>query len=152
MLAVTGLLEFYGSPPAVTITRLAAIAPKGANTITVKSLDGWRVGNQIVIGATYSGQAEDEVFKINAISGNTITLNGTLKYEHYGDANPFTNSQGGKIDMRAAVGLLTRNIRITRGPDPDNWGCRVQVYSYIMNIVNSTKAVPVNGYVYFDGV
>jgi hypothetical protein len=54
--------------------------------------------------------------------------------------------------MRAAVGLLTRNIRITRGPDANNWGCRVQVYSYIMPIVDSTKAVPVNGYVYFDGV
>jgi hypothetical protein len=59
MLAVTGALEFYGSPPNVTWTRLAAIATAGSNTITVQDFVNWNVGNEIVIGATYSGQTED---------------------------------------------------------------------------------------------
>ena len=34
------------------------------------------------------------------------------------------------LDARTAVGLLTRNIKITRGPDANGWGCRVLVYGY----------------------
>jgi hypothetical protein len=62
---------------------------------------------------------------IMSISGNTITLNTSLTFEHYGDPSALTNSNNGIIDMRAAVGLLTRNIKITKGYDPDNWGCRL---------------------------
>jgi hypothetical protein len=92
------------------------------------------------------------VFKITAISGTTITLNGSLVYEHYGDSAPITNVYGGVIDTRAAVGLLTRNIKITRGSDANNWGCRVQVYSYLMKFNTTASPIAVNGRVYFDGV
>jgi hypothetical protein len=106
-----------------------------------------------VIGSTYSGQGEDEVFKITSITNNLITLNGSLLYEHYGAASSVTNGAGGKIDVRAAVGLLTRNIKITRGPDVNNWGCRVQIYSYIMQLADpNLPPVAVSGYAYLDGV
>lgn len=93
------------------------------------------------------------MFTIQSISNNIITLNASLAYEHYGDTAVITNANGGTIDTRAAVGLLTRNIKITRGPDPNNWACRVQVYSYLMQFSNpATPPVPVNGRIYFDGV
>lgn len=34
------------------------------------------------------------------------------------------------LDARSGVGLLTRNIRVSPAPDPNNWGCRVLVYGY----------------------
>lgn len=95
---------------------------------------------------------EDEVFTITAINGNTVTLNGSLAYEHYGAPNLIMSKQNGTIDVRAAVGLLTRNIKITKGADPDNWGCRIQLYSYIMETNSTLPPTPLNGYIIFDGV
>lgn len=45
------------------------------------------------------------------------------------------------------MGLLSRNIKITPGPDPDNWGCRVLVYGY--NEISDDLSIPPtwkNGY------
>jgi len=56
------------------------------------------------------------------------------------------------MDVRSAVGLLTRNIKIMKGPDANNWGCRVLVYSYLEHIKDSDTATPMNGYAIFDGV
>jgi len=76
-----------------------------------------------------------------------------LKYEHYGDPNILKNSKNVVImDVRSAVGLLTRNIKIMKGPDANNWGCRVLVYSYLEHIKDSDTATPMNGYAIFDGV
>jgi hypothetical protein len=83
-------------------------------------------------------------------------LNASLKAEHYGNPNPITNKKGGVIDTRAAVGLLSRNIQILKGPDANGWGCRVQIYSYLQSVVNQTTGkvtlVPINGYAILDGV
>ena len=48
--------------------------------------------------------------------------------------------------MRAAVGHLTRNIKISAAADPNNWGCRVLVYNYL----DGTFAK--RGYVILNGV
>jgi hypothetical protein len=49
--------------------------------------------------------------------------------------------------------MMTRNIKITKGPDANNWGCRVLVYSYLMSFTDPAKPiVPVNGYAVLDGV
>jgi cell migration-inducing and hyaluronan-binding protein len=132
MLAVTGALEFYGKPLTNIWTRLAAIGKVGDTSITVLNATEWNVGNEIVIGATYTGYKEDEVFQITGITGNVLTLNASLIYEHYGDPQAITNSHGGVIDVRAAVGMLSRNIKITKGSTPSDWGCKILVYSYIV--------------------
>jgi hypothetical protein len=59
------------------------------------------------------------------------------------------------MDTRAGVGLLSRNIKISRGPDPDGWGCRVLIYSYIeIPLVITSTYIPKvrNGYAILDGV
>ncbi len=76
-----------------------------------------------------------------------------MKFEHYGASAPITNSYG-VLDTRAGVGLLTRNIKITKGPDANGWGCRVLAYSYpdfnpenpALQLTNRTGAI------IFDGV
>lgn len=84
MLAVTGAFQVYAAPPSVTWTRLKATAAIDATTITVLDSTGWKANDEIVIGSTYDGQGEDEVFKIVSITDKVITLNGTIKNEHYG--------------------------------------------------------------------
>jgi hypothetical protein len=51
---------------------------------------------------------------IAAISGTTITLTTPLLYDHYGALTVTITKDGvGELDMRAGVGHLTRNIRIS---------------------------------------
>lgn len=57
-----------------------------------------------------------------------ITFTPSLKYIHYGST--LTVSQKGlQIDNRAAVGHLTRNIKIQSGNDLI-WGFRILTYGY----------------------
>jgi len=52
-------LQFYGKVINNTWTKLTSIAAQNATTINVISSANWNVGDKIVIGPTYSGQAED---------------------------------------------------------------------------------------------
>lgn len=74
-------------------------------------------------------------------------------HEHYGASNPITNAYG-VLDTRAGVGLLTRNIKITKGADANNWGCRILAYSYSDFNPENPAAGVVNrtGSIIFDGV
>jgi hypothetical protein len=63
-------------------------------------------------------------------------LDTPLSYDHYGAANPTITSPVGNLDLRAAVGHLSRNIVITRTADPNNWGCRVLVYNFLDGKIN----------------
>ena len=57
------------------------------------------------------------------------------------------------MDTRAGVGLLSRNIKITKGPDANGWGCRVLVYSYADIPENpASPIVTRTGKITFDGV
>lgn len=110
------------------------------------------MGDKIVIAPTYSGQAEDEVVTITSINGNTVSFSPALQYEHYGASDPIIN-QYGVLDTRAGVGLLSRNIRITKGPDANGWGCRVLVYSYVDIPENPADPIVTRtGKITFDGV
>lgn len=127
MLAVTGTLALYGAAPRVVKTRLAAIAPVGATSILLTDRPDWNVGDEIVIGPTYSGWNEDEKRVITAIAGNNVSFATPLVFEHFGGPDPTVSNDFGVLDMRGAVGHLTRNVKISGSPG--NWGCRVLVYS-----------------------
>ena len=131
MLAVTGELEFYGNPPDTIWTRLTETAAAGATQIKVAEAVDWKVDDQLIIAPSYSGRKEDEKVTITAISGTTITFTPALQYEHYGAAGTTLSNNYGTLDARSAVGHITRNIKISAGADPNNWGCRVLVYSYL---------------------
>lgn len=87
------------------------------------------------------------------MSGNTVTFTPALVYEHYGAATTTIENSYGVLDTRSAVGLLSRNIRVSPAPDPNNWGCRVLVYGY--NEISADISVPPtwrNGYAKLKGV
>ncbi len=51
-------MKLFGTAPATTFTRLTANAAVGATTITVENLDGWSVGDKIVVAP--SGRIADQ--------------------------------------------------------------------------------------------
>ena len=132
MLVNTGGLKFFGNPPANVWTKLAKTAIVGSTSITVlDDITGWKAGDKIVIAPSYDGQKQFEEVTIVTISGKTITFTPDLDYQHFGAAAATINNTYGVLDARAAVGLLTRNIRITNASDANGWGCRVLNYGYL---------------------
>ena len=86
----------------------------------------WEEGDQIVIASTSYDYREEEVRTITKVDKSdddattTLTLDYPLEYRHYGQVEEYgkagaaTNpGQVRKIDMRAEVALLSRNIKIT---------------------------------------
>ena len=87
---------------------------------------GWKEGDQLVIGPSFSDSYQTEYVTITGISSNTVTFTPPLQYDHYG-ANSQTIEE---IDSRTPVGHLTRNIKITTGDDKE-WGYRILTYGYM---------------------
>lgn len=90
---------------------------------------------------------------ITGVNGNTVSFSPALVFEHYGASGATITNDYGVLDTRAAVGLLTRNIRISPAADPNNWGCMVYVYGY-NEISEDLSKPPVwrNGYAKLKGV
>ena len=104
-----GTLNLHGSRTN-SWTKLANTAGAGSKTIEVVNAAQWQVGDQIVLASTDYNPRQAEVRRIEAISGNRLTLDQPLKYMHYGEI-----TYG--VDERGEIGLLTRNIRIQASED-----------------------------------
>jgi len=173
MAGMSGSLQFFGQSK-LTYTRLSATAPKNSNKIYVRNIiernydgitneqsDGtldWEVGDQIVIASSSYNYADEEIRTITAIRdlGNTnseITLNSPLLYRHYGEIETYgegNNAQ--RIDMRAEVAILNRNVKIQglASQDTDvNFGDRVNYNAGVSegvggHIMVMNNAGPVN--------
>lgn len=103
----------------------STVAPK-ATDITLDRIVDWEKGDQIVITTTdfLPGHSEQrEIAGISTSGGKSvITLTSGLSYPHNGKAYDLTSyklsAQGitkNAVETRAAVALLTRNIRIVSG-------------------------------------
>lgn len=112
---VTGSLRLYGSTPKTVWTRLAENVYQGDNKLKLIEPVDWKVGDEIVVGPSEFEYTQHEKRRVTAISSDKkiITLDQPVSYFHYGDTNYTYASDFGQIlDMRTAVGLLTRNIII----------------------------------------
>lgn len=95
-------------------TQLSAHADKGDKVITLAETVDWEVGDEIVIAPSGFDANEAEKLTVVAVNGNKVTLDKALKYDHFGE----TEMVDGKLlDMRAEVGLLSRNIDIQGAKD-----------------------------------
>jgi hypothetical protein len=79
------------------------------------------VGEEIVIASTSYNKNEAEVRKIVAVSQDSaeptkpvLTLDKPLVYKHYAATETYGTDS---IDMRAEVGLLTRNVKYRGDPE-----------------------------------
>lgn len=105
---------------------------RGDTTISVTSSIGdWQVGDEIVIGPSFSSSSEHEKVKIVSVNSatNTITFSPPLNYTHYGNSGVTVNNTIGILDTRAAVGILSRRIKILSGPD-NGWGYQIIVHGF----------------------
>ena len=106
-----GTLNLHGDRQN-TWTKLAQTAAAGSNSIQVLDASGWRVGDEIVLASTDFDPRQAERRTISAIKGNTITLDRTLEYMHFGKITF-------DVDERGEVALLTRNIRLQASADAE---------------------------------
>ena len=114
LFVITNTVELYGSKiPSSVNTRLKKSVKAGEYQLEIVSggANGWEVGDELGISPTSFNGSEYEKIKIAAITGDTITLEEPLLYNHYGSENYITTNAG-NLDMRAIVSHLTRNIVI----------------------------------------
>lgn len=120
-----GTLELYGDPTGAAWTRLAETAQAGSSAIVVDDPTGWRPGDSLAIASTdfYAEQGADgarldaqvEVRRVTAVSGDTLVLDAPLQHMHYGSAQAFAAGSGlptTVLESRAEVARLTRNVTV----------------------------------------
>ena len=119
------------APPTTSGTswaRLNATAKAGSKTLTVDRKLSLKAGDQIVVTTTdyLPGHSEQLTVAGDVSCGDSITVNETLKYDHVGTRYSLSAVPDGILDptlkaagaeTRAAVGLLTRSIRIVSEGD-----------------------------------
>ena len=82
---------------------------------------GWEVGDVIAITSSYYDLNEAEEFVIEAINGDTITLDREIQHDHIGETQTYANQNGDKVaDFRASVILLSRDVKIEGDVDYDD--------------------------------
>ena len=115
-----GFLGLYGKHIPHTWTYLAATANPDDTSITLtQPATGWNINDEIVITATAKSIRENEVVIIIDISpdGKTIEFGPPLKYKHISIEQTIA---GRRIETRAEVGLLTRNV-VVEGSVEESW-------------------------------
>ncbi|MCU4802772.1 hypothetical protein OB920_20630 [Halobacteria archaeon HArc-gm2] len=105
-----GSIEIHGASREKTDwTQLDASADAGAETITLADAVDWEAGDQIAIAPSGSDPWQAERRAVESVSGNQVTLDEPLEHDHYGAVETHA---GTELDMRAEVGLLTRNVEL----------------------------------------
>ena len=123
-----GVLDIHGNPRNPSWSLLAETANINDNTITLQDSVNWQIGEQVIIATTSYVLEESEVMTIASTNGAEITFTAGLKYKHYAATETYGSSS---IDMRAEVGLLTRNIKICGSDDSlaTQYGVHVMLFS-----------------------
>jgi cell migration-inducing and hyaluronan-binding protein len=108
-----------GTERTPTWTVLEQTVEAGQNKITLQREVDWKVGESIAIASTSFNGREAEERMITNIDNTdptkpVLTLDRPLEFRHFADTETYGDVE---IDMRAEVGLLSRQI-VFRG-DPE---------------------------------
>jgi predicted phage tail protein len=108
----------HGIQRTPTWTELETTVEAGGTVIVLKEDVDWVAGEMIAIASTSYEPREGEHRTILSIDADmrTITLDQPLDYKHFAEYQTF-GDDGDFIEMRAEVGLLSRNV-VYRG-DPE---------------------------------
>lgn len=111
-----GTLDMHGPKRTPTWTMLETTVEANSTVITLQEAVDWQVGEEIAIAATSFEAREGEKRTIAAIDSTRkiITLDQKLDFKHFAATETYGDQT---IDMRAEVGLLSRNV-VYRG-DPE---------------------------------
>ena len=157
-IGVFGGLDMHGRPRNVTWTHLSQTALAGSSNITLVEPVDWTVGEEIAISTTTFIVNHTETFRIAAVSPDhrTLTLNTSLVYTHLVASESFDGGQS--YHIAAAVGLLSRNIKIIGTEyaiqSTDLYGFRIIVsdYSYQTTVNNISLYNYYRGYARISNV
>jgi hypothetical protein len=106
--------SMYGRPRTPTWTTIAStITPGDTSFITSVDVD-WQVGETIVVASTSFFHYEAEQKTIVSVANRTITVDSPFVNQHVSVVESYGASD--KLEMRAEVGLLTRNIKMMGDP------------------------------------
>jgi len=131
-------LDIHGVARTPTWTSMETTALVGATSITVMEDVDWQVGEEIVIASTDLGLEDNEIpgegdmseqRTISAINGRVITFTAPLQWEHYAATDTYGDEQ---IELRAEVGLLTRNVKYQGDPETslvEKYGATIMLHS-----------------------
>lgn len=147
-----GQIEIHGKPVQHTWTLLAAPACAGDKKIELTETVKWKRGDQIIIAPTGRNRNEVEERVVRRVSGNTVTLDKALEFDHFsGTVDPVDLENGGigkitcanrssrrvlqeetgnsetRFEIRGEVGLLTRNVKIQGDPSTMQTGHGVHI-------------------------
>ena len=141
-LGVFGFLDMHGLETGISFTKVAADVEAGATEIEVMEAVSWAVGSEIVISSTSYELHETERKTITAVSGTTITVDSPIEFKHISQTT--TLDDGTEINMRADVGLLSKNVRIVGNDyaeiEDEQFGARTLVGSFEQDDITYTGA------------
>ncbi|MGF1453889.1 MAG: Ig-like domain-containing protein [Alphaproteobacteria bacterium] len=103
--------------------QLTQTAERGDEVIELDKPTGWQVGDRIVVASTDFDHNQAEEFTIVAVEdgGRIVTLDRPATFMHYGEADTYDNGERSwTLDMRAEVGLLSRDVKIQGKVDYDD--------------------------------
>jgi len=131
-----GILDLHGIPRTPTWTMLDTTSDVGSTTLTLIRDVDWKVGERIVIAPTSYNNFEAEERTIIAIDNTdpqkpVITIDTPFEFKHFAARQEF-GTDGDFIEMRAEVGLLTRNILYRGDPETsakNEYGAHIMVHS-----------------------
>jgi hypothetical protein len=102
------ILDLHGRPTVRSWTRLAATSNGGETALLLLEPVDWDVGSEIVVASSSDEMHDAEVCVLAALElgGTRLVLTSPLAHEHLGVSFEIG---GHTIEMRAEVGLLSRN-------------------------------------------
>ncbi|MEO0857903.1 MAG: G8 domain-containing protein [Bacteroidota bacterium] len=127
---------------AVSWTVLDGHVRPGDRELRLADRVDWRPGDEIVIAPSGYSPFEAEKRVVERVNGRTVTLTEPLDYRHFGEIQTI---EGRRIDMRAEVGLLTRDIVIQGDENSltriDETGYHVGFGGHVMFMVGGTAQI-----------
>jgi len=116
----TGTLEIHG-PWKLSWTFLTATLMPGSGNVIINLADdatSWKVGDSIVIASTDYDMTQAEEFTLlpcPTCTANQVMIQGPVSYMHTGTMSTMNDKI---FDVRAEVGILSRNIKISGQMQP----------------------------------
>jgi len=115
----------HGCPRDLTWTELSETAEAGDTEISLVEITvagvnfDWAIGEEIVIASTDYDAHHAETRIIRGVeytegSNPKLSFDEPLEYKHYSGSKDY---DGDVLEMRAEVGLLSRNIKFTGGEE-----------------------------------
>lgn len=120
-----GTLDLHGLHVPITWTHLSSTADVDATELHLLKAVTWKPGDQIILAPTGKSQREFEELTITGVSNGNKTLQITpaLRYKHISIVQTFDGIH--RVETRAEVGLLTRNVRV-RGSVHSEWTEKIE--------------------------